>query len=134
MNTSIKSITSEVIEELILFQEKNNNFNLTQFESLVSAHQYQILYNFINTTVPPKSRILDWGCGEGHFSYFLYRRGYKTTGYSFSEFALRKHLNENFTFKLASNNDPIALPFKNDEFDVVTSIGVLEHVRETGGG
>jgi ubiquinone/menaquinone biosynthesis C-methylase UbiE len=46
---------------------------------------------------------------------------------------MRPHLNEQYAFKLPDGNDPILLPFDDNEFDVVFSIGVLEHVRETGG-
>jgi hypothetical protein len=75
MATTKASETYQIIQELISLQERNNNFNLVQFESRVGADQYLPVYRFIKKTIPLGSKVLDWGCGEGHFSYFLCRSG-----------------------------------------------------------
>ena len=53
-----------------------------QFAALVSAHQYRYLYRLVDEHVPPAGRVLDWGCGGGHFSYHLWKRGCEVTAFS----------------------------------------------------
>ena len=78
--------------------------------------------------------MLDWGCGNGHFSYALVALGYDVTGYTFEDFPLRARLPGRYRFVLGRGRArPSALPFPAAEFDAVFSVGVLEHVRETGG-
>lgn len=83
--------------------------------------------------IPAGSTVLEWGCGNGHVSYGLSRLGYKVSGFSFDDFCLRKYLGTAYDFRQGSCDDPEMLPYSNDRFDGVTSVGVLEHVRETGG-
>ena len=80
----------------------------------------------------PKSgdRLLDAGCGTGHFSAFFAERGFEVTGADVSpemiEIARQKTIPK-ATFQLA---DITALPFKDESFDVVTAITVLEFIPE----
>ena len=50
-----------------------------QFQSLPSANQYRKLYELTEAHVPLESgaSVLDWGCGRGHFTAYLLRRGYR---------------------------------------------------------
>src|SRR5512134_3570373 len=59
---------------------------LVQFRSLAGAHQYLRLYELWRRFVPAGAEVLDWGAGNGHFSYFLSRAGYRATGFSFNPF------------------------------------------------
>ena len=107
-----------------------------QFRSLPSASQYRKLYELTAAHVPPGASVLDWGCGRGHFTYYLLRRGYRVTAFSLEEppelFALLSpEQRERLTF--VRGNDPVTLPFEGQSFDAVFSVGVLEHVRELGG-
>jgi SAM-dependent methyltransferase len=80
--------------------------------------------------------VLDWGCGGGHFSFSLVESGYEVEGYNlFPEEGYLPYLQTrpNFHLTLGSPDDPRSLPFADESFDTVFSIGVLEHVRETGG-
>ncbi|HUO84410.1 MAG TPA: hypothetical protein VM534_04770, partial [Thermoanaerobaculia bacterium] len=47
-----------------------------QMLSLTSASQYRGLHDLTRRLVPAGSDVLDWGCGRGHFSYWLLRAGY----------------------------------------------------------
>jgi SAM-dependent methyltransferase len=59
---------------------------------------------------------------------------YKTFGYSLNTFPLGVELTDlQYHFVQGNHSDPINLPFKDCSFDVVASIGVLEHVREVNG-
>jgi SAM-dependent methyltransferase len=107
---------------------------LEQFRSLAGARQYALLYALTRRHVPRGRQILDWGVGNGHYSRFLAREGYRTTGFSLvpCEFAEQLPI-ENFRFVQGSLEDPVTLPFPDSSFDAVASVGVLEHVRELGG-
>src|SRR5467141_679268 len=91
------------IRELISFHRSNGDFNLDVF-------------------------------GNRHFSYFLARMRFRVTGFSFLGYPLlMKESGQRFDFVPGSESDPRRLPFPDEAFDAVVSMGVLEHVRETGG-
>ncbi len=79
--------------------------------------------------------MLDWGAGNGHFSYFLVKAGHTVSGFDFgSPPKVSKTLTpESYTYKRGNPDNPVSLPYKSQTFDAVVSVGVLEHVRETGG-
>ncbi|MBW3565693.1 MAG: class I SAM-dependent methyltransferase [Acidobacteria bacterium] len=109
-----------------------------QLLSLTAASQYRFLHDLTLRLVPAGSRVLDWGCGRGHFSYWLLRAGYRVTAYSLEDppeiFAsLEPNLASRLEFVRGSLDSPTDLPFESESFDAVFSVGVLEHVRETGG-
>ncbi|HEX6099680.1 MAG TPA: class I SAM-dependent methyltransferase [Thermoanaerobaculia bacterium] len=111
---------------------------LEQFQSLPSANQYRRLYELTSAHVPsgPGVTVLDWGCGRGHFTYYLLRRGYRVTAYSLEdppELFARLPAAERERLTFVRGEDPAGLPFADGSFDAVFSVGVLEHVRELGG-
>src|SRR5882762_10140856 len=123
-----------VIRELILFHRSNGDLNLDVFGNRLSSDQYRIAYENTLSNLSEGANVMDWGCGNGHFSYFLARTGFRVTGYSFLGYPLpMKASAERFEFVQGSESDPRRLPFHDGEFDAVVSMGVLEHVRETGG-
>jgi SAM-dependent methyltransferase len=85
------------------------------------------------------SRVLDWGSGNGHFSFFLARQGASVTSYSYEpEPAIFDLLFPAERARVsfvsgAQSGSSSRLPFDDGSFDYVFSIGVLEHVREMGG-
>jgi SAM-dependent methyltransferase len=123
----------QVIDELIGVMRRGEA-DLHQFASLASAYQYRRLYRLWQKYVPRGASVLDWGAGNGHFSCFLSRNGYRVTGYSFLPFVFEGWLHDpSYVFVAGRETDPVRLPFADAGFDAVASIGVLEHVRETGG-
>jgi SAM-dependent methyltransferase len=105
-----------------------------QFGSFASARQYRRLYRMVRRHVPPGASVLDWGTGSGHFSHFLTRAGFRATGFSIEGASRAGWLEEPYErFVSGDPAEPVALPFASGAFDAVASIGVLEHVRETGG-
>jgi SAM-dependent methyltransferase len=109
--------------------------NLRIFGSLAGGHQYMRLYQLVRAHVPPGATVLDWGVGNGHFSFFLVQSGYHATGYSLltREFPVAWLDDPDYRLIVGDASDPVRLPFPDESFDAVVSVGVLEHVRETGG-
>ena len=133
MTTSDTAAFDTILHELM--QARAVQPNLLQFGSLLSAHQYLRAYALVRRYVLPGSQVLDWGTGNGHFSYFLIRSGYHTTGLDFfgTPTICAPFEPEQYSYQLASADDPVHLPLADGTFDAVVSIGVLEHVREGGG-
>jgi SAM-dependent methyltransferase len=122
-----------ILAELAAFARRGEP-ELLQFGSLAAAYQYRRLYHVWRRFVPAGAEVLDWGAGNGHFSYFLSRAGYRATGYSFLPYLYEHWLADpSYRFVAGNERDPVTLPFDDASFDAVASIGVLEHVRETGG-
>lgn len=111
---------------------------VSQFRSLASAQQYRWIYQLTQRYVRPGQRVLDWGAGNGHFSQFLLQAGYHATAFAFGSPSpllaeLVQTRSTKFSYVAAADNEPVRLPFEAASYDAVASIGVLEHVRETGG-
>ncbi len=77
-------------------------------------------------------RVLDVGCGDGEYTFELYRRGNPSeiTGIDLSPAAIaaatERVSNEAITFSVCSGS---LLPFPDDSFDVVHLRGVLHHME-----
>jgi SAM-dependent methyltransferase len=104
-----------------------------QFTSLSSLCQYEIVYQKTLEYLRPNMTVLDWGCGNGHFSYFLTRKMAKTIAFSFDDSPAYLSHRRGFEHVRGSPTEPCKLPFADYSFDLVFSVGVLEHVHETGG-
>ena len=123
-----------------------HNQQVKAFDNLISGSQYWLAYETflkIYPQVNPKIRVLDWGCGTGHFSYFLLKSGFTTDSFNLNnkklhdmgEIQIFDLLKSKFkdSFSYRTGTDPVKLPYPDNSFDAITSIGVLEHVRESGG-
>lgn len=99
-----------------------------QFQSLGALSQYERLYEVVER-LPKEASVLDWGCGNGHFTAYLLYKGFRPQSFSFEppEFAPPgQHV-------MGDPDRPAELPFASGSFDWVIGVGVLEHVHETGG-
>jgi len=120
--------------ELYSRAEAHPGDSLLQFGSLLGAYQYLPLYRLFRNYVPEGARVLDWGAGNGHFSYYLQRSGYRASGYSLLDGSFLRWLpDRDYPFLRGDEREPVQLPYADGSFDAVASVGVLEHVRETGG-
>lgn len=109
--------------------------NLTQFTNPVTAGQYAIVHEQTLACLDKERSLLDWGCGNGHFSFFLAHTGRDITAYGFEENRLVEYvqeINPSYRFVQGSPEEPVRIPFADSSFDGVFSIGVLEHVPESG--
>lgn len=106
------------------------------FDNITTAAGYRFVFEKTLAKVPQKSVVLDWGSGDGRFTYFLLKNGMNVTAYSIEDnLKIESTLRTTWPseFKYCVHQDPRTLPFASETFDAVFSLGVLEHVRETGG-
>src|SRR5262249_30004963 len=54
-----------------------------QWRSFAAFSQYRRVFEATRRYLEPGAVALDWGCGNGHFSFFLVRHGVRSVGYSF---------------------------------------------------
>lgn len=117
-----------------IFDELNKH-KIFHFGSYISGSQYIKAYSLVKKYTMPGWIVLDWGTGSGHFSYFLLKQGFNVNAFTIEkESNLSEYLSTTFPgmYRILLNQDPLAdLPFKDQTFDSVVSIGVLEHVRDT---
>ena len=85
---------------------------------------------------PGQAHVLDWGCGKGHISYLLRRAGFRVTSCDVaaqaddSAFGQPTPITAEQGIEVVPLTDSVALPFADASFDVVLSMGVLEHVQD----
>jgi ubiquinone/menaquinone biosynthesis C-methylase UbiE len=105
-----------------------------QFASWASASQYLKAYSLVERHFDQNEPVLDWGTGEGHFTRHLAQEQFDVTPFTLEEEAqFAKVVGQTTASRLVLGTDPVTLPFEDASFGSATSIGVLEHVRETGG-
>jgi len=87
---------------------------------------YMNKYNFVDTNINKKDkgkRALDVGCGYGEYIQLLSKKGLNVKGIDVDKKAIRGQ--ENVIYSHAEK-----IPFKNENFDIITCIDVLEHVDD----
>lgn len=105
--------------------------DVIQCGALANVARYRLPFEKTLAYVSSGDHVLDWGCGNGHFSYFLTQHGNRTVGLAFED--PPPMLAAEPLFRHVRHDDPVTLPFENAAFDAAVSMGVLEHVHETGG-
>ena len=123
-----------ILDELVDAARRFPERQLLQFRSRIGANQYRRLYRLVRRFTAEGASVLDWGSGNGHFSYFLQRAGRAAHGFSLLEGKFRAWIPDpDYPFVKGDESEPVRLPYADAMFDAVVSVGVLEHVRETGG-
>lgn len=84
------------------------------------------LWSLIKKYVKKEDKILDAGCGLGRWVIFLSKKGYQIIGVDNYKEAISR-LKKADSFLSLKVADVCKLPFKNEEFDVYLSFGVVEH-------
>lgn len=112
----------------------------TQWTHSLIGAQYLLPFKIVQKYHASQKKVLDWGCGDGHFSHFLCHKGYDVEAFSLeppASFSMRPLLEQRFGnrfhFTQGTPDNPVSLPYDDETFDSVYSVGVLEHVRETEG-
>lgn len=99
---------------------------LTSFVKLLSEYHFSQRIEDL--------KILDWGCGKGHVSYFLSKLGAKPiscdlkSDCSDSSFGQLTPIIDNNSIFVIPLSHEYNLPFEDESMDVILSFGVLEHV------
>jgi methionine biosynthesis protein MetW len=89
-------------------------------ESFVEAK-----FRFVSNLVPPDSKVLDIGCGDGSIRNFLKNPDYY--GIDGNKKDIQNLAKQKFNAKQADLNKD-ELPFKKEKFDFVLMLDILEHV------
>ena len=94
------------------------------------AHKFG--YDDLDARMRPGARVLDVGCGEGYGSNLLGRDASRVVATDVSEETVRhakeKYRRDNVSWVVC---DAERLPFADGSFDVVSSLQVIEHLRDT---
>jgi SAM-dependent methyltransferase len=100
---------------------------LTHFVKALAEHQTGKPFSDLT--------VLDWGCGKGHVSKILQELGPKQldscdvlSDKEDSTFGQQTPIIERFNIKVKPLEHEYLLPYEDGIFDVVLSVGVLEHV------
>jgi 2-polyprenyl-3-methyl-5-hydroxy-6-metoxy-1,4-benzoquinol methylase len=78
-------------------------------------------------------RVLDVGCGEGHFAGVLARAGAEVVGCDVAAEPLRRGRARHPALDLREVEPEAPLPFEDSSFDVVWAGETIEHVADTAG-
>ncbi len=92
---------------------------------LSGAHE-RFVYPHTKKFLPSGSRILEAGCGKGHFVYSLHQRNYEAYGIDFAPKTIQQ-LQEIFPEIHFTLGDVRSLPYEEAFFDGYWSLGVIEH-------
>jgi SAM-dependent methyltransferase len=81
-------------------------------------------------------KVLDWGCGKGFCCYLLNKERFQVLGCDVvrasndSAFGQETPIIRAEHLEVVPLKDPVCLPFEENSFDIVLSMGVLEHVKD----
>ena len=97
--------------------------------SIIFSKRYHIgLISTVLKSIPPQSkRILDLGCGYGNVTKFLEKRGDTIVGLDLGGLFYRPYISKKLSFL---KSDALHIPFRDDTFDSVISLDVIEHIDD----
>ena len=76
----------------------------------------------------PKRKMLELGCGTGHWTELFVNTGFDVIATDISDAMLRQAIEKNLDAEILKA-DAGELPFKNESFDVVASVTMIEFVN-----
>ncbi|RPF47014.1 ubiquinone/menaquinone biosynthesis C-methylase UbiE [Thermodesulfitimonas autotrophica] len=105
-----------------------------QPEKMVSWVKRQQVFKLIIQHLPKGAKLLEAGCGLGHWVFALCQYGYKAFGVDTSEVGIQRGrqlygLNHNILRK----GDVLTLDYEESTFDGYISLGVVEHFEDGPG-
>ncbi len=113
------------------FGDEWKKFNAFSEEEIKNAgDQYFDVIDF--NELPNNAKVLDLGCGSGRWTKYMYNKvGYIDAvdpSKAIYHAAYQYHHLENIRFTRAGVND---LPFEDESYDFIISLGVLHHIPNT---
>lgn len=72
------------------------------------------------------NKILEAGCGTGHWLNLLSQKKFNTTGIDYS-YGMLEQAHKNYSLKNLINSDANTLPFKSKYFDLIYCINAIHH-------
>lgn len=108
----------------VIFEWKDEDF-----ERLVANCPDEPVTPYVFKYFPIGSCLLEAGCGSGRFVYFLDQQGYRITGVEIGSDAVQ-YMHKMHPDLNIFQGDVTALPFFENSFDGVLSLGVIEHVPQ----
>ncbi|GAG31406.1 unnamed protein product, partial [marine sediment metagenome] len=99
------------------------------FQTLIGNCPDEPVTPYILKYVPKEGRVLEAGCGSGRFVYYLNGLGYDITGIEINPQTVEV-LNRRYPELDIVQGDVRRLPFPDESFSGLLSLGVIEHVVE----
>lgn len=106
--------------------EHYRSYGTAWFDSEITRRRYRELLDGFEP-FRKTNRILDMGCGAGYFLEEASKRGWEAYGSEFGELPLELSRGRGFTVVPAPLTED---SFPADQFDVITSFEVVEHLRD----
>ena len=107
-------------------------------EELLYRNKLDYIFSeFIDTLNIENKRVLDLGCGQGIWSYYMLSLGAKEViGVDISKISINNASEKQKTMRIDAQRmkfilyDGLKLPFKDNSFDVICSVGVIHHTED----
>ncbi len=128
-NTTV--IESELMRTVLEFSQKEQekgNKNVRNLRNKFALRHSLRMAEEIARYLPYKGKILDWGCGYGHMTFFMANLGLRVISCDVHCAALI--FLEKIGFQNFVRIGTVSMPFKDASFDAVLSCGVFEHVAD----
>ena len=117
-----------------IFKRANSKFwdkkwtNTNLKKSILSTPKNNLVTKTTKKFIKPFSdkKILEGGCGNGHFVYSLQQNGYSAFGIDYARQTVTE-INKIFSSLHITTSSVKKIPFPNNYFDGYWSLGVIEH-------
>ena len=98
----------------------------------IKGCEHDILWEIVQKHVQPGAKILEAGAGSGRWLAFLANHGYKMVGVELNAKSVERFIVyfPNIRYDVG---DVTVLPYPDEDFDAVLSLGVLEHFVDGAG-